>query len=251
MSKLILLTSRKFFFVFMSTLLIQLVFLLYIDYVISSKYPGIKYLRETHLYMHIVFLVVYALMMHWLYASSKRVDRELMRMAKLAGTSAYNPQRVERILGQFGRHLNDILAQTLQLSEKRRLKIGAQKVLFDVMQEMVEPFLVIVDAGGIVLGHSSVARERLGLELQAGKYLGDIISDFEVKRYVAYFSTQSDTLSLGDYRCYPVYDESGVIHYVFVMDEGYNVQEHVQKSFDHGAQKSKIRRTFLSEENRF
>jgi hypothetical protein len=249
MSKLLLVTGKRFLGVFFLVFCLQITFLLYIDYAIALRYPSIKYLREVNLYMHMVFLVVYSSAMYWLYASSKRIDKELGRVATLAGTSAYNPQRVERILGQFGQHLNQILTQTLQLSEKRRLKIGAQKVVQEMLQELVEPFFVLVDASGQVMGYSVAAKERLGSQLQERAYLGDILSGFEVRRYVAHFSTYAQMIPMGNYHCYPVYDEDAMIQYVFVMDGTHQMSARSERSFENVSHKVAHRKSFLSRIN--
>lgn len=247
MNKLILITKKRLMIFFIGIFLLQIIFLLYVDYVMYKKYPDLKYLRETHLYFHMVFLIIYSTMTYWLYLSSKFIDKELKRIASVVGTTSYSEERTERLLGQFGVYLNDILAQTLLLSDKRRLKIGAQQVLLQVLEEMIESFLIIVNLSGLVVGYSVQARDRLGSALQEGVYLSGLITEFEIKRYVAYFSVHSDTTNLGEeYKCYPIYDEQGFLHYVFIMDNSYVIQQTMEHSLDSLAQKVLHKKSFLS-----
>ncbi|NIZ47031.1 hypothetical protein PVA44_02825 [Entomospira nematocerorum] len=240
----ILVTKQRLLFFLVSLVLMQMVFLFYMDHLMTHE-SDIKFLREQQLYIHIVTLVVFIGMIYWLYATSRRIDRELKRIVTLAGTSKYNPDRSKRTLGSLGSYLNDILAQVLLLSDKRRMKISAQNVLIEALQEMIPSFFVVVDIEGLVVGYSVSARERLGVGLTKSAFLGDLITQFEVQQYLAHFSVNGVSISAGEYECYPIYDENVVIHYVLVLDKNMEQSERVMRSLHQGAEKVIRKQNFL------
>ncbi|NIZ40465.1 hypothetical protein PVA45_02910 [Entomospira entomophila] len=240
----VLVTKQRLFLFLVIVILMQVTFLLYIDHSMTHE-TDLKLLREQQLYLHIVSLVIFIGMVYWLYRTSRRIDRELKRIVTLAGTSKYNPERSRRTLGSLGEYLNDILAQVLLLSDKRRMKISAQNVLIEALQEMIPIFFVVVDIEGLVVGYSVSARERLGVGLTKSTFLGSLIPEFEVQQYLAHFSVHGASVSAGEYDCYPIYDENVLIHYVLVLDANTQQSEGVMQSLHQGAEKVIRKQNFL------
>jgi hypothetical protein len=242
----ILLAKRKLGIFFVTTFGMQGSLLYYIDRLLRQVQGDVKLVRETHLYLQLVFLVVYGALVLRLYLGSRGITRELRRIAQLAARGSYNNERAVRTLGPFGEHINEILATVLAISDKRRLKIGAQKILIETLEQLVDTFVIVTDISGLVLGHSAVVREQLGATFQSGIYLGDIIKEFEVSRYVAYFSVNNEKLSEGAYVCYPIYNAEATVHYLLIVQRSYNLPAHVADYLDEVAQKALRKKSFLN-----
>ncbi len=220
----LLVSNRRFMGVFatLSVLHVGELFFIY-QQVVTTEDP--LYAAQT-----IVFtmggLTFLQLWLVWsLYRRGRSVNRELTLLEDNIGTGQHSPQRIARTLGDFGVQLNAVMHKISALSEKRWLKIDAQKHLLDVSMGMIDTFFFVCNNEGVVVYASAVAEQSM-VANQPHTRIDEIWPYFSMQTALAHFALNELSFQAVNHFCYPLYDAHGQLHYVLCFNGPAESHEH-------------------------
>lgn len=212
----LLVSNRRFVGVFIALMLLHVGELFFIYYQVITT-DDAQYTAQTIVFAMAV-LTSFQLWLVWtLYRRGRSVNRELTLLENNIGTVQHSPERIARTLGDFGVQLNAVMHKIAALSEKRWLKIDAQKHLLDVTMEMIDTFFFVCNNEGRVVYASACAENTITVP-KPQRRIEDVWPYFSMKTVLAHFALNELSFEAANRFCYPLYDAHGQLHYVLCFN---------------------------------